>query len=65
MTVNYVPPRVAATRLGVSGRKCQLGDLEIYLIAPNHQQILLQSRTLGRRNQLQNTYTVRSHPALK
>lgn len=42
-----------------------LGDLEIYLIAPNHQRILLQSRTLGRRNQLQNTYTVRSHPALK
>jgi len=42
-----------------------LGDLEIYLIAPNNQRILLQSRTLGRRNQLQNTYTVRSHPALK
>ncbi|MFM6247624.1 MAG: S8 family serine peptidase, partial [Dolichospermum sp.] len=29
-----------------------LGDLEIYLIAPNNQRILLQSRTLGRRNQL-------------
>ncbi|MFM7408472.1 MAG: S8 family serine peptidase [Cuspidothrix sp.] len=42
-----------------------LGDLEVYLIAPNNQRILLQSRTLGRRNQLQNTYTVRSHPALK
>ncbi|MDB9453751.1 S8 family serine peptidase [Dolichospermum circinale] len=42
-----------------------LGDLEIYLIAPNNQRILLQSRTLGRRNQLQNTYTMRSHPALK
>jgi subtilisin family serine protease/subtilisin-like proprotein convertase family protein len=42
-----------------------LGDLEVYLIAPNNQRILLQSRTLGRRNQLQNTYTMRSHPALK
>jgi subtilisin family serine protease len=42
-----------------------LGDLEVYLIAPTNQRILLQSRTLGRRTQLQNTYTVRSHPALK
>ena len=42
-----------------------LGDLEVYLIAPNNQRILLQSRTLGRRNQLQNSYTMRSHPALK
>ncbi|BAY20309.1 subtilase family peptidase [Calothrix sp. NIES-2100] len=42
-----------------------LGDLEIYLIAPNNQQILLQNRTLGRRTALQTTYTVRSHPALK
>lgn len=42
-----------------------LGDLEVYLIAPNHQQVLLQSRILGRRTQLQNTYTVRSHPVLK
>jgi subtilisin family serine protease/subtilisin-like proprotein convertase family protein len=42
-----------------------LGDLEVYLIAPNNQRILLQSRTLGRRNQLQNTYTMRSHPTLR
>ncbi|OUL32837.1 peptidase S8 [Nostoc sp. T09] len=42
-----------------------LGDLEIYLIAPNNQQVLLQNRTLGRRTNLQTTYTVRSHPALK
>ena len=34
-----------------------LGDLEIYLIAPNNQQVLLQSRTLGRRTKLQTTYT--------
>jgi subtilisin family serine protease len=42
-----------------------LGDLEIYLIAPNNGQVLLQSRTLGRRTSLQTTYTVRSHPTLK
>ncbi len=42
-----------------------LGDLEIYLIAPNNQQVLLQNRTLGRRTNLQTTYTIASHPALK
>ena len=42
-----------------------LGDLEIYLIAPNKRQILLQNRTLGRQSHLNKTYTVRSHPALK
>ncbi|AFY33376.1 S8 family serine peptidase [Calothrix sp. PCC 7507] len=42
-----------------------LGDLEIYLIAPNNQQVLLQNRTLGRRTDLQTTYTMRSHPALR
>ncbi|OUL18563.1 peptidase S8 [Nostoc sp. RF31YmG] len=42
-----------------------LGDLEIYLIAPNNQQVLLQNRTLGRRTNLQTTFTVRSHPTLK
>lgn len=42
-----------------------LGDLEIYLIAPNNQQVLLQNRTLGRRTNLQTTYTIASHPSLK
>ncbi len=42
-----------------------LGDLEIYLVAPNNQQVLLQSRTLGRQTYLNKTYTVQSHPALK
>ncbi|NWF59740.1 MAG: S8 family serine peptidase [Fischerella sp.] len=41
-----------------------LGDLEIYLIAPNNHLVLLQSRILGRRSELQATYTVRSHPVL-
>ncbi|WP_066377926.1 S8 family serine peptidase [Anabaena sp. CA = ATCC 33047] len=42
-----------------------LGDLEIYLIAPNHQQVLLQNRTLGCRTQLNTRFTLRSHPILK
>ncbi|MEA5580598.1 S8 family serine peptidase [Nodularia harveyana UHCC-0300] len=42
-----------------------LGDLEIYLIAPNNQRVLLQNRTLGCRTNLQTTYTIASHPALK
>jgi subtilisin family serine protease len=35
-----------------------LGDLEIYLIAPNNLKLLLQGRTLGRRTELEATYTV-------
>ena len=42
-----------------------LGDLEIYLVAPNNQKVLLQNRTLGRQTYLNKTYTTRSHPALK
>lgn len=42
-----------------------LGDLEIYLIAPNNQRVLLQNRTLGSRTHLQTTYTLRSLPSLR
>ncbi|QNP29191.1 S8 family serine peptidase [Cylindrospermopsis curvispora GIHE-G1] len=42
-----------------------LGDLEIYLIPPNGQSLLLQSRTLGRQTRLEKTYTVSSQPVLK
>ncbi|MBF2003982.1 MAG: S8 family serine peptidase [Chlorogloeopsis fritschii C42_A2020_084] len=42
-----------------------LGDVEIYLIAPNNHLVLLQNRTLGRRSELQATYTVESHPILQ
>jgi subtilisin family serine protease len=42
-----------------------LGDLEIYLITPNNQRVLLQNRTLGRRTNLQATYTLASYPTLK
>ncbi len=41
-----------------------LGDLEIYLISPNNQRVLLQSRTLGRRQELSANYTRSSAPAL-
>ncbi|BAZ15557.1 peptidase S8/S53 [Calothrix sp. NIES-4071] len=41
-----------------------LGDLEIYLISPNNQRVLLQSRTLGRRRELQANYTIKKAPVL-
>jgi subtilisin family serine protease len=41
-----------------------LGDLEIYLIAPNKQQVLLQNRTLGRRNKLSANFSLVTHPNL-
>ena len=52
-------------QVGVNLTHDFLGDIEIYLIAPNNQQVLLQNRTLGNRTDLQITYGVRSHPILK
>ena len=42
-----------------------LGDLEVSLLAPTGQTVLLQSRTLGRRTELRTTYTLQTTPALK
>lgn len=42
-----------------------LGDLEINLIAPDQQIVLLQSRTLGRTTQLEATYSLQTNPALR
>ena len=42
-----------------------LGDLEVYLVAPSQDKILLQNRTLGRRTQLQTTYDLKTTPLLK
>ena len=42
-----------------------LSDLEIYLIAPNNQRVLLQNRTLGRRQDLLTTYSVQTHRVLE
>ncbi|MBD1999166.1 S8 family serine peptidase [Leptolyngbya sp. FACHB-541] len=41
-----------------------LGDLEISLIAPGGQTVLLQNRTLGRRTRLQATYSLQTTAAL-
>lgn len=42
-----------------------LGDLEISIIAPTGQTVLLQSRTLGRLKQLQATYSLQTTPLLQ
>ncbi|HEY9858544.1 MAG TPA: S8 family serine peptidase [Candidatus Obscuribacterales bacterium] len=42
-----------------------LGDLEISLIAPRGQTVLLQGRTLGRRTQLQASYSLQNTPLLR
>ncbi len=42
-----------------------LGDLEVSLIAPNGQTVLLQGRSLGQRTSLQTTYTLRTITPLR
>jgi len=42
-----------------------LGDVEINLVSPTGQSVLLQSRTLGAATQLNAVYTVQTTPALK
>lgn len=42
-----------------------LGDLEVYLTAPNGSKVLLQGRTLGRITRLQKFYSPESAPILK
>ena len=42
-----------------------LGDLEVSIIAPSGQVVLLQGRTLGSRTVLQTTYSLDNTPALK
>jgi subtilisin family serine protease len=42
-----------------------LGDIEVSLLTPTGQTVLLQNRTLGSRTQLQQTYSVETTPALK
>lgn len=50
--------------VGISITHDFLGDLEIYLISPNNQRVLLQSRTLGRRQELSANYTLGKAPVL-
>lgn len=42
-----------------------LGDLEVWLIAPNGEKVLLQNRMLGRQTQLQKTYSLQTTPYLR
>jgi subtilisin family serine protease len=42
-----------------------LGDLQISLISPANQTVLLQSRSLGRSTRLQSTYTLQTTPLLR
>jgi subtilisin family serine protease/subtilisin-like proprotein convertase family protein len=42
-----------------------LGDIEIYLMAPNQNVVQLQSRTLGRQTQLYQTYNFQNAPTLR
>ncbi|GAB4368355.1 MAG: hypothetical protein Kow00121_07360 [Elainellaceae cyanobacterium] len=41
------------------------GDLELYLISPSYQSVLLQNRTLGRTTLLRRTYSLATVPLLK
>jgi subtilisin family serine protease/subtilisin-like proprotein convertase family protein len=50
--------------VGISITHDFLGDVEIYLISPNNQRVLLQSRTLGRRQELNTSYTPTLVPIL-
>jgi subtilisin family serine protease len=42
-----------------------MGDLEVYLLPPSGEAVLLQSRTLGRKTQLQKTFSLQTTPALR
>lgn len=49
----------------VSIEHSYLGDLEVSLMAPNGQAVLLQGRSLGQRTSLQTTYTLRTTTTLR
>ncbi len=52
-------------QIGVNIEHRFLGDIEVSLIPPTGQTVLLQGRTLGSATQLQGTYTLQNTPALK
>lgn len=59
------PSLIAEITVTVAITHTFLGDLEIRLMAPTGEAILLQGRTLGRRTQLQGTYSLQNTPLLK
>jgi subtilisin-like proprotein convertase family protein len=56
---------VRSIQVGVAIEHSFLGDLQISLIAPNNQTVLLQSRVLGRSTRLQATYTLQTTALLR
>ncbi len=56
---------IADIRIAVEIEHEFLGDLEIYLVAPDNSAILLQGRTLGRQKNLKSSYTLSNTPALR
>ena len=56
---------VREIQVAVSIEHSYLGDIEISLIAPSGKEVLLQSRNLGRKTNLQFTYSTQTTPALK
>lgn len=52
-------------QIGVNIEHSFLGDIDVSLIPPTGQTVLLQGRTLGSATQLQGTYTLQNTPALK
>jgi subtilisin family serine protease len=57
--------RIRDIQVTVNVEHSFLGDLEISLVAPNGQVVLLQSRTLGRATRLQTTYSLQTSPPLR
>ncbi len=52
-------------RVSVDIEHAFLGDVEVYLVAPAGQSVLLQGRTLGRNTRLQVTYSLPATPVLR
>lgn len=52
-------------RVSIDLEHSYLGDLEIYLIAPNGQTVQLQSRILGNQTRLQTIYSIQTTPMLR
>ncbi|MBO0351542.1 S8 family serine peptidase [Phormidium pseudopriestleyi FRX01] len=59
------PSLVADIRVTVDIQHSYLGDLELYLIAPNGHTVQLQSRTLGSQTRLNTTYSLQNTPTLR
>ncbi len=59
------PSAVADIRVTVDIQHSYLGDLEVYLIAPNGQTVQLQSRSLGSQTRLHKTYSLKTTPTLR